>query len=325
MQYLGRFAHSLLTFMHVQLFITLISMPILLYWGMPLSILSFAGNFLFGPILTLFLLFSSLIFFCELLHIPATIFIFLLEKLTHYWLAFMQIPSHSMLVALPKPPFIFACIIALVAFAILHCKKIDTSSKSIAAYSALLLCSGIALAFSSHWAPCIQTVACNKGETTLIYQKQLVLIDPGFIGQRLSAPNWCEYTLMPYLAKEYGTTTIDHFIVLQPNGIIFDALARLLEKITIKKIYMPVWQGTLPKHWWRHYFRLLQQCKNADCDLIRLPQAGTRTLYLDKDILTITTLEHTISSHEFSYSAYCITGRVDNKEINIKSRKIDNK
>lgn len=324
-KYALKFMRSLITFMHVQLFITLVSMPILLYWGMPLSLLSFAGNFFFGPILTAFLFLSSIIFFCQLLGIPSGIFIFLLEKITHYWLSFMQIPSHAALIALPKPPFIFACCIALIAFGILHCKKIDTPLKGIGAYLALLLFSGIALAFSTKWAPSVQTLACNKGEVTIIYQKQLILIDPGFIGQRLSAPNWCEYTLMPHLAKEYGTTIIDHFIVLQPNGIVFDALVRLLGKITIKRIYLPVWQGTLPKQWWRHYFALLRQCQETGCTLIRMPNQGQRTLYLEKDTIAINALETTISSHEFLYSGYCVSGKVEGKEISIKSKKIDMK
>lgn len=312
---------SLVTFIHVQLFITLISMPILLYWGMPLSFLSFAGNFLFSPILTAFLLLSSLIFFCSLAGIPSGPLVFLLEKLTHYWVALMKIPSHAALMALPKPPLIFACGIALVTLAILHCRKIDTPAKGIAAYSGLLIFSGLALAMSARWSPAVQTLACNKGEITIMFQKQLVVIDPGVIGQRLSAPNWCEYTLMPFLVKEYGTTTIDHFIVLQPNGIVFDALARLLEKVTIKKLYLPLWEGTLPKHWWRHYFNLVERCKKYNCQLIRLSQVP-RTLYLERDTLTIKPTHTQIKSHDFSYTGYMVTGNIEKQEIRITATKL---
>lgn len=320
--YARKWMRSLITFLHVQLFITLISMPILLYWGMPLSLLSFAGNFLFSPILTIFLLLCSLIFFCGLLGIPAGIFIFLLEKLSHYWVLLMQMPSHGALVALPKPPLIFACAIALLTLGILHCKKINTPAKGIMAYSGLLVFSALALTLSARWAPAIQTLSCNKGQITLIYQKQLVIIDPGVIGQRLSAANWCEYTLMPQLVKEYGTTTIDHFIVLQPNGIIFDTLAHLLEKVTIKKLYLPVWEGTLPKHWWRSYFNLLDQCKKHNCTLIRLCQSS-KTLYLEHDKIIICPLQKRISSHDYTYQGYTVTGTVQGHELGITSTKLN--
>ena len=71
----------------------------------------------------------------------------------------------------------------------------------------------------------IDSLACNKGTVTIIASSnQLIVIDPGVIGRRLSAPSWCEYTLMPHLVKKYGTTVIDQLIILQPNKIIFDAL-----------------------------------------------------------------------------------------------------
>lgn len=321
-KYLRTLGRSIITFMHVQLFITLISMPILLCWGMPLSWLSFAGNFFFGPILTAFLLLSSLIFFFQLLAIPNSILIYALEKLTHLWMLIMHLPSCQSLVALPKPPLAIALIIACIAVLILHCRQIDTPLKGIAAYTFVLLISGLFLAFTTRWSAPVQTLNCHSGEVTLVYHhKQLALIDPGVIGQRISAPNWCEYTLMAHLAKEYGITKIDYLIALQPNGVLFDALTHLIDKIEIKKIYLPLWNGKLPSHWWRQYFKFLEQCKKNGCTLIRLSPQDVRTIYLGTDSITITPLESIITHHDYSYPAFAVSGSISDNKIELYSRK----
>jgi hypothetical protein len=321
-KHLRTLGRSIITFMHVQLFITLISMPILLCWGMPLSWLSFAGNFFFGPILTVFLLLSSLIFFFQLLAIPNGILIYALEKLTHFWMMIMHLPSCQSLVALPKPPLAIAFIIACIAVLILHCRQIDTPLKGIAAYSFILVISGLFLTFTTRWSAPVQTLSCHSGEVTLLYHhKQLALIDPGVIGQRISAPNWCEYTLVPFLAKEYGTTKIDCLIALQPNGVLFDALHHLLDKIEIKKIYLPYWEGKLPAHWWRSYYKFTEQCKKTGCTLIRLTGQDLRSVYIGTELITINPLDSRIVNHEYTFPAFAISGTILDHKIDLFSRK----
>ena len=121
--YLQRFIKNLINFIHIQLFITLISIPILLCWGMPISVLTFAGNFLLSPILTLFLLLSSLIFFCELLHIPNSFLIYGLQKTCSTWLSLMQWGTKHYLVALAAPSLLIIIAIPICALLILHYKK----------------------------------------------------------------------------------------------------------------------------------------------------------------------------------------------------------
>ena len=77
-QPLNRFYNHIIQFLQVQLFLSLASLPILVAWGIPFSLATVAGNFLFSPFLTLFLLLSSLIFFTELIFIPNAWLIFFL-------------------------------------------------------------------------------------------------------------------------------------------------------------------------------------------------------------------------------------------------------
>ena len=320
---LNKAKNHLIRFIHLQLFITLISIPILLYWGMPISALSFAGNLLFSPILTAFLLLSSLTFFLQIAHIPNSWLIYCLEQITRWWLALMQWGSSGLLIALPLPSVALLILIALLALAILHHKKVDTAYKGIICYSLLLCAVGGYLKFCGMPLTSINTLACNKGHITIIKaHNQLIIIDPGVIGRRLSAPSWCEYTLLPHLAKQYGANSIDHLIVLQPNRIIFDALASLQEKICIKNLYLPLWEGQLPFYWWRSYSILRKQCSAKQCKLIRIASRPLN-LQLESAQIQIDPLDAMIEMDGFSYPCLHVHGTIDNQELDIYSAKYE--
>ena len=312
-----RIKRILISFIHLQLFITLISMPILLSWGMPISLLTFAGNFLFSPILMIFLLLSSLIFFCEILRIPNQIFIWALEHITHWWLWLMQCAGHSALIPFALPSIGILLLIFILTLLILHHKKIQTPWKAIICYSILLTATCLYLALPARCANKIIDIACNKGNVHIIQRENhLIVIDPGVIGRRLSAPSWCEYTLMPALAKQCGTHTIDHLIILQPNRIIFEALLSLQEKICIKNIYIPFWNGQMPSFWLRNFMKLKHACYKNNCNLIRI---GKYPLTIDG--ITISTLDEQICVNEFSFPAFKITTLIDNQTISFYSAK----
>jgi len=97
-----------LRFIQVQLFITTISLPILLSWGLPISLLSPLGNLIFFPVLVLFLLLSSLVFFFEIIHIPNEWLIYCLEKVTLAWFSILSIGNGATaLIGFSKPPKLF--------------------------------------------------------------------------------------------------------------------------------------------------------------------------------------------------------------------------
>lgn len=318
LKYLQKFKRTIISFVHLQLFITLISMPILLSWGMPLSLLTFAGNFLFSPILTAFLLLSSLIFFCEILHVPNGILIWALEHVTHWWLWLMQWGNHSFLIPFVMPSIAVLIIIFLCTLAILHCKKNNTPFIGIAGYGILLAISCLYLAWPAKSKDAMIQLDCNKGKVTLIKKdKNTIVIDPGVIGRRLSAPSWCEYTLLAALAKQLGTNTIDHLIILQPNRIIFEALTSLQEKICIKNIYLPYWNGDMPSFWLRSFMALKRACQKHNCNLIRLGKKPISIL----DCITISACDQQINAHEFNYPAFKVAATIDNKNLSFYSAK----
>src|SRR5579872_4558069 len=105
---------SAVQFMIVQLFLTLISLPIIIAWGLPISLLSPIGNFIFSPFLTAFLLLSSIIFFTQIISIPNYPLILLLENLMPLWHYILSFSSSSAMFAFKKPPLFILIVIPLV-------------------------------------------------------------------------------------------------------------------------------------------------------------------------------------------------------------------
>lgn len=316
--YAIKFKKHLIAFLHLQLFITLISLPILVSWGMPISLLTFAGNFLFSPLLTAFLFLSSLVFFFEIAHLPSSLLISCLEYLTHGWLWLMSFGNNQMLVPLAMPSMALLIFIFVMTLVILHCKKNNTPAKGIAAYAILLGISCAYLAIPARSSHEHESIACNKKEVHILHaDNQLILIDPGAIGMRLSAASWCEYTLMPFLAKRWATNRIDHCIILQPNRIIFEALISLQEKIIIKNIYIPYWQGPMPRFWLKSFMLLKKSCQTHGCNLVRI---GNKPLKLCGTV-TLDPLDQIITTQEFSYPAFQVNALLDSQKITINPAK----
>src|SRR5258708_38016064 len=98
-----RWRKSFLKSIQLQLFISFISLPFLIGWGLPISLLTPISTLIFGPFLTCFLLISSLIFFLELFYVPNSIFIWLLENITHIWLMCLNLEQRTWLIGFTKP------------------------------------------------------------------------------------------------------------------------------------------------------------------------------------------------------------------------------
>ena len=92
-------------FIHTQLLLNLFLFPVLVAYGLPISLLQILGNFIFIPIFTIFIFISFLIFISEILYIPNGFFVYLLELLTDiiYWVG--DWGSDRFVLALYKPCF----------------------------------------------------------------------------------------------------------------------------------------------------------------------------------------------------------------------------
>jgi len=318
---LKKISHWIGRFLYLQLFISLAAFPLLLCWGLPISLLSPVGNLIFGPFLTIFLFLSSMLFFTELLYIPNSLIADLLDTFTKSWLWILNIPSHPWLFGFAKPSLALLIIIPLVALLIIHYKKFKARWQPIFCLSILLIGSCLFIKTAHSKTKECETVACNGSEVTLVHDDQrLILIDPGAIGKRVNAASWIEFTLIPHLIVSSGKTTIDDLILLQPGAMLFQAITTLITKIKVKKIYLVCWQGSLEKHEWRSFFLMREAAQEHNVIIERITNKQI-TLPVTNGSLTITPLKSQITQREITYPAIKVAGSIDDTKFTVTSKK----
>lgn len=258
---------NLLRYLQLQLFITLFAWPILLYWGLPLSLASVFGNLIFGPFILLFLILSCAIFFTELLFIPNSLLIYLLEALTSCWSYVASFSDKSWLFKCQKPHIIIAIFIPIIACAIMQHKKLTSKYKSIIALFGFILLISIYLKIPANKKE-IFTIPCFEKEITIIsYYNNHSLLDPGIIGRRISSINWVNFTLTPFLIKK-GISSLKNIISLKPSSLVFKAITSLAKQFNVENIYLVTWQGKLNYSGWAAWQELLETVINNKINLI---------------------------------------------------------
>ena len=312
-----RWRKALLKSIQLQLFISFISLPFLIGWGLPISLLTPISTLIFGPFLTCFLLISSLIFFLELLYLPNGIFIYLLEQITSIWLMCLNLEQKAWLIGFTKPPMIILFLLPLIALIAVHSKKITTITNRTLLLGFLLIGTCTSLKFFPYsTGTTIHSIPCNNGTITLINNKKtLIIVDPAFIASRPSYELFISYTLIPEIIEQTGSLQIDHLIVGKFNKRILDAVQFLATKMTIKNLYLPAWKERIPPFAWRSYAHLKrtivaqggkimslsykkQLCSDQFCTLSIEPSSIKDVKYYDA-----------------TYKTLCVKGTINNQNF----------
>lgn len=307
-----RISRWLTHFIELQLFLTLISLPLLIAWGLPVSLLTPVANLIFNPVLTVFLFVSSLIFFTELVGIPNGLLVWMLNVITNWWIWVLDWYHNSWLIGFVKPPLWFLILIPVLSLCIIASKKFYSSRVIIIAMSLLFGVISVVLYMQSRVACGVTRVAYNNDELPILhYAQKTVVIDTGIMGKRASAVSWVNYTLIPELIQKTGRLTIDHLIVMQPSIRTFEALVALSTKVQINTIYLPVWTGTMPRGIWRHYFTLCERIKNAGGLVIRIGKYPKKINLLPGFVVNIHPLDAQLKYSEASFPALLVDGNID--------------
>jgi len=264
-----RLLWGIIQFLEVQFFLSLVSLPILIAWGIPFSVATVVGNFIFSPFLTLFLLCASLIFFTQLCCVPNGWLLWALEVITQWWLWTLSWGEKSWLICFPEAFFWVSVIIALICFMVIQHKILGKQGMQ-------LICLGVcALFFMCAYrvlSTRIQTieVACgNKRVCAVAVNQALIVQDRGAFSTKKSGASWVQYTLLPELIKKLGSHTIEKVVVEESNGNSFAALKELCLHARVKKIVLPYFLRTLEKHEWRSYYALMEAVKKEHIMVIR--------------------------------------------------------
>ncbi|KKP36112.1 MAG: hypothetical protein UR26_C0001G0156 [candidate division TM6 bacterium GW2011_GWF2_32_72] len=231
-----------LNFIRVQMVVNLFTLPILTFWGLPISIMSPIGNLLFAPALTAFLLTSTTIFFLEILHLPNQWGIYIIEKIVYIWTKGLTFGSKSWLIGFPAHCKIILISLPFLALAIQNIRWANTLAKKVIALTSLNIAAIILLKILVPFFNPTQEfqISCGKASAKIIHiNGQIALIDCNAFCQNSCTESWIEYTLLPEIIKNTGLAKIDYVILTTPSKASLKKLKILCQKMKIGKIYIP--------------------------------------------------------------------------------------
>ncbi len=257
---LKKISNWLTSFLELQLIISLLSLPVLIHWGLAISYMLPLANLIFTPLLALFLWCSCLFTLCAITHIPCSwlaIFLDRIAQIWHYLLSFSQPSwligfSHSMIwLALPMA----TCIVIVYTFFYPNKKT-----------SLLILISCSIFLFTTRWA--LQKNCFYKINNLAMYALQLnnktFLIDNGALCSKQNFHSWIDYTILPELIKTDGITTIDTLILYKPNKKLVKIAQQFAQQTMVKTILVTTKQGC--------YYSMKEAFKNSPIKIIPIYQ-----------------------------------------------------
>lgn len=305
----------LLEFVYIQFYVTLLSLPILIAWGLPFSLFSPLGNLVFNPFLLIFLLISSLIFFGALLGMPITWLSIALDYVTKAWLHCMEYAPHKCSIGFAEPHWLILALLPIATLAIVHHPLTRSRNRSICCFMLLFF---ICFCSTLSEPDGILLVPYNDGNITVLHHnKQTVVIDPGLIGKRPSGKQWAQYELIPAITKKTGISHLNTVICLQPTATAFEALELMCHTTSIETVMVPYWEGTASKGMNRAWYNLKRTAESYGTKITRL---GSYEKYIPGcKGFSIKPAQKKITSGDYSYPALTFSGSIDGKNISISS------
>lgn len=298
----NKYSAWLLSAIELQLFITCVSMPILVHWGLPLSLMTVPGNLLFAPILTLFLLLSSIIFFAELLHIPNGLSIKFLEYLSFGWEWVMSHGSNSWLFGMPQFPVWITAMLCTAPFIIICLRGLTQRTRI--ALLALVISGSYGLShgylFFQHHA--FTLAITPKTEWRVMRHSNQTIIVDSMPHHTLKDPeSIASYGIIQPLLKQCGDSSIDYLIITHPDMHTFKIIRALAEKTRIGHLYIVYFKGTMSKAAWYHFFTCIRAVQESGGSYHRIYQHPI-TIHLDnhRDFLIKPTAER-VERKEIDY------------------------
>ena len=262
----------LLNYIYAQLLVTIVALPILIHWGLQISMVSFIANLIFAPVFSLAFIISSIMFFTELLGIPNGYIALCYDYLIQAWDFILRCGSKKLLVGWVHPGRLVLLAIPVITFMLLRHKKINSRNRRIVAMSFIIVCSTVVL-----WR--IQVYKINqyqpvhdeeKFSALLDEQKKLSFVDDGFFNSKGSPDKAVEFELKPYLIKKYGCGTIKELVLLRPGQRSFIGALAFCQIFNVKKVTFPYFDAELSRRGWRSFFDLTRFVQDNGIALSRI-------------------------------------------------------
>lgn len=265
----------LIHFTQTQLAVTLVSLPILVTWGLGFSWMTFLGNLVYAPVLTLFLIISSLLLFTELIGIPNHFLVVLLNVITHAWDKILHYGYASWIVECAKPPTIILISIPIITFFVLHHRSINTHLKRFLALSVLLVLSlGIFAAQKNRNSQNLLSAQLNEKlyVIKLVDSPSIILVDNGFFARKKSVEKAIDYEVKQWINKMYGQVSIRELRILKPSAGSFKAAQYICSRWNVQAVWLAYFKDSLNKGAWFSYFNLKRFLEESNIEFKRYEQ-----------------------------------------------------
>ena len=221
---------NFLFFLELQLLISVVILPILIAWGLPISTMSIVGNLIFAQFLTAFIFVSALLFTSDLLGIPNNLIALALEWITQVWHYFLSFGSAHWLIGFASWIFPISAACAIIACGLYYFKNRSQNNRIGWLLVLCLITPTIHKMFQPSSIHTVITQGRQKMHLIKTHDK-IYAFDFGALGARPCSQSWIEYTLAPTMIKTMGATHIDTLILCKSNSRTKNATAALIEHI----------------------------------------------------------------------------------------------
>jgi hypothetical protein len=225
----------------IQLVLTFFALPILVWWGLPLSLLTVIGNVIFSPCILIFLFLSSLLFFGQLCGLPVGWVAWALDGITTWWLKIIKLGSTQALVAVPRPSLWFLALIPVIPLVWLYSPWGGKKRFGIAVLSLILILITVGCRWLVPRRVIIEVPWSEKQTLQVFYENgSCCIVDlRGVIRRRSSLQSWVTFTLRPELSTKLGCMNCWAIVLMYPTPARIVASCELAQQIGADIIVIP--------------------------------------------------------------------------------------
>lgn len=281
-----RVTDFLMPFLYTQSIVTLVSLPILVAWGIPVSVMSPVGNLVFVPFLSATLFLCSCLFAAFLGGFEPSILTFAIKKMVTAWLWCLGLGSPSWMIGFSFPGIIGLSCLSLFSWWVIrsyvirrYLRREILAPLVLVGYSLLLFTFTL---FTKRDLPALLTIPETDNKLVLITDLKgtTTLTDNGFFETIRDPQKFIAYTLRPYLIKKYGITSIHQGKITNVSKKTLAGLTSMTTFYAPDQVDIP-WFKHLEKKEWHAFFTMKRTAQNYQTTFNRysLEREGEKRLH----------------------------------------------
>lgn len=212
-QFLSRILFWFLQALYVQLMLMFVYVPLLIAWGLPVSLFGVVGAIIWTPLLIIFLMLSSLLYITHILYIPNNWCVWIINTISQCWCDILSYGQQAPMIGFVQPPMVILILVPLLGFSVMFlCARLKLFLRCILLAS-VLTC--VLLGFKLCIIP--------KKSAELLYRNQpiSVVYDHGALAVDIrhvhkvtkSFCRWWRTGFCSFLYKNFGTCAINSVLV----------------------------------------------------------------------------------------------------------------